>query len=79
MVKFSFSHEEFTTIMNEAENYHKLKRNIKLTKSQRKDREKVELIKYGTKMGIYKNLNFSVSVGVVFIFYSCSITINFPF
>ena len=34
----------------------------------RKLRKKDKLIKYGAKIGIYENLNFSASVGVVFIF-----------
>ena len=34
----------------------------------RKLKKKDKLIKYGAKMGIYENLNFSVLVGVVFIF-----------
>ena len=34
----------------------------------RKLKKKDKLIKYGAKMGIYENLNFSVSVEVVFIF-----------
>ena len=45
LLKFPFSHEDFTTIINETKNYHKLKENVKLMKSQSKD----ELIKNGTK------------------------------
>ena len=52
MVKFSFSHEDFTTIINKAKNFYKLNKNIELVKSQRNNVEKYKLIKDVTKMGI---------------------------
>ena len=44
------SHEEVTTIMNEADKHHKLLENIRMIKSQRSDIEKYKLIK-GDKNG----------------------------
>ena len=35
LVDNEFSHQEFTTIINEEANYHKLKESIKMMKSQR--------------------------------------------
>ena len=50
MVRFPISSEEFTEIVNKAQNYHKLKENI-VEKSKKKCR-KSELMKDGKKMGI---------------------------
>ena len=48
------SHEKFTIIMNEAENFHKLEENIIMMKSQRSGIEKDKIIEGGKKMGTDK-------------------------
>ena len=46
------SHENFITIINEEKNYQELKKSIRMTKSQRSDTEKINLIEEGKKIGI---------------------------
>ena len=43
------SHEDFEIIINEEKQYRKLKESIKMTNSQRRDAEKVNLIEKGKK------------------------------
>ena len=46
------SHEEFTAIINEERNYHKLKENIRMMKSQRSDIERNKMIEGGKRIDI---------------------------
>ena len=46
------SHENFMTVINEERNYRGLKQNIRMMNSQGSDREKINLIEEGKKIGI---------------------------
>ena len=46
------SHEDFRTIINEEKKCRKLKESIRMMKSQRSDKEKINLIEEGKKIGI---------------------------
>ena len=48
------SHEDVTTIINEKENYRRLKEDITMIKCQRSDPEKKKLIEESTRIGLNK-------------------------
>ena len=48
------SHEDFMTIINKEKKYRKLKENIRMMNTQRKDSKKINLIEEGKKIGINK-------------------------
>ena len=56
-INSEISHEDFTLIINEERNYRELKEIIKITKSQRSDTEKINLIEEGKKQVLMKLLN----------------------
>ena len=56
-INSEISHEDFTLIINEEKNYRELKEIIKITKSQRSDTEKINLIEEGKKQVLMKLLN----------------------
>ena len=56
-INSEISHEDFTLIINEERNYRELKEIIKITKSQRSDTEKINLIEDGKKQVLMKLLN----------------------
>ena len=44
LIESEISHEEFTTIINEAKNYFDLQESIRIMKSQRSDKKRIKLI-----------------------------------
>ena len=44
LIENEISHEEFTTIINEAKNYFDLQESIRIMKSQRSDKKRIQLI-----------------------------------
>ena len=52
LIDNEISHEEFTAIINEERNYHKLKENIRMMKSQRSDIERNKMIEGGKRIDI---------------------------
>ena len=54
LVNNEIIHEDFTTIINEQKNYHELKEQIRIMKTQRSDTEKNNLTEEGKRKGIDK-------------------------
>ena len=52
LINSEISHEDFTTIIYEEENYRELKESIRMMKTQRSDTEKNHLIEEGKRKGI---------------------------
>ena len=50
------SHEEFTLVINEEPNYHRLKEGIRIKDSQLDDIKKERLIELGKRIWIYEKL-----------------------
>ena len=50
------SHEDFMTIINKEKKYRKLKENIRMMNTQRKDSKKINQIEEGNKIGINKDI-----------------------
>ena len=51
LIKSEISHEDFITIINEENKYRELKESVRMTKSQRSDTKKINLIEEGKKIG----------------------------
>ena len=54
LINNEISHEDFMTIINKEKKYRKLKENIRMMNTQRKDSKKINLIEEGKKIGINK-------------------------
>ena len=52
LINNEISREDFMTILNEGKKYRELKESVRMMNSQRRDAEKVSLIKKGKKIGI---------------------------
>ena len=52
LINNEISHEDFTTIIDEERNYHKLKENIRMIKNQRGGIERNKLIEDGERIDI---------------------------
>ena len=57
LINNEISHEDFMLIINKERNYRELKERFRMTKSQRSDTEKVNLIEEGKKQALIRLLN----------------------
>ena len=57
LINNEISHKDFMLIINKERNYRELKERFRMTKSQRSDTEKVNLIEEGKKQALIRLLN----------------------